>query len=125
MHNISDFIKSRTIRNSVELFSAAHFSYGVNCDFDSGKFENFINNTYSIYEYHNEIYKYEKDMGTFLGHAIATSIEKGKKRITIEDILDSIWEVKTSDTITNGSEKASSNKVISSASYKIKKIQEG
>lgn len=124
MYNISDFIKNRTIRKSVELFSIANISCGVNCEFSSGEFENFIDTTYDLYEYHNRIYQYEEDIDAFIRYTIMKKISNNKRKITIENILDSIWEVKTNDNLTPSSIGFNSAQVTSLAAYKIKKNQE-
>lgn len=124
MYRISNFIKNRTIRKSVELFNIANISCGVYCDFSSGEFENFIDNTYNLYEYHNKVHQYEEDIDTFIRYTIMKKVSINKRKITIENILDSIWEVKTNDDLTPSSIGFNSAQVTSLAAYKIKKNQE-
>lgn len=121
MYRISDFIKNRTIRKSVELFNIANLSFGVECSFSLGKFENFIDNTYKLYEYNNEVFKYEEDIDTFLRYTIMKKVFNNKRRITIENILDSIWEVKTNDDLTPSSIEFNNGKTVSITAYKIKR----
>ncbi len=124
MYNISDFIKNRTIHKSVELFSIARISFGISCDFSSAEFEKLIDEIYKLYEYHNDIYKYEEDIDIFLRYTIMNGIRNGRKKITSEDILDSIWEVKTNRNLNPSSIGLNSGKIVSIAAYKIKKNQE-
>ncbi len=88
-------IKNNTFRDSVELFDTYSSFYNVKFDFSYNEFENFINNLYMLYEDHKEIYKYRSDMQQFLLYAIDNKTKCSKKIITLEDILDSIYEIKT------------------------------
>lgn len=98
--NIYEFgkvIKEKVISNSMKLICDASNSYGINFDFEFSDFVRLSDNLYNVYEYKQEVYKYEQDMDVFLTFTIINSVETGKENVKIEDILDTIYEVKTTD----------------------------
>ena len=95
MYYFESVIKNKTIYDGFDLFGRAKSLYGISYSFSMKNFENFANNLFDIYKYNNEIYKYSEDVHIFLEHAIVSNIEKGKKILTLEDIRDSIWNIKT------------------------------
>ena len=95
--NFSDLIKSKVISNSVGFLGDISSNYGISYDFSYADFVKFNNNLFSMYEYKKEIYKYEEDMEMFLIATMIDSIENNKKKISIEDILDGIFLVRTSN----------------------------
>ena len=117
MYYIETVIKNKTIYDSLDLFGKAKSLYGISYSFSMKNFENFAINLFDIYKYNNEIYKYRQDVRIFLEHAIVSNIEKGKKILTLEDISDSIWNVKTNSDKDNC-------RILSVPLYKIKKMQE-
>ena len=110
MYYIETVIKNKTIYDSLDLFGKAKSLYGISYSFSMKNFENFAINLF-------DIYKYRQDVRIFLEHAIVSNIEKGKKILTLEDISDSIWNVKTNSDKDNC-------RILSVPLYKIKKMQE-
>lgn len=95
MYYFETVIKNKTIYDGLYLFGRAKSLYDISYDFSMKSFESFANDLFDIYKYNNEIYKYSEDVHIFLEHAILSNVEKDKKRLTLEDIRDSIWDVKT------------------------------
>ena len=97
IYEYSKIIKNNTYNDGINLFNIIPYFYNVELVFSANEFRNFLNNLYNIYEYHNEIYKYRDDVKKYLIHAINSKQKSDNKKLVIEDILDSIWEVKTSE----------------------------
>ncbi len=95
MYYIKDTIQNKTMGDSIKFFSEIYFLYGIETKFTYKKFENFISNLYDIYQFRGEIYKYREDVRLFLGNALIITIMEGRTNITIENILDSIWDIKS------------------------------
>lgn len=117
MYYIETVIKNKTIYDGLDLFGKAKSLYGISYSFSMKNFENFAINLFDVYKYNNEIYKYRQDVRIFLEHAIVSNIEKGKKILTLEDISDSIWNVKTNSDKDNC-------RILSVPLHKIKRMQE-
>ena len=97
IYNFSDLIKSKVIANSVGFLYDISIDYDISYEFSYTEFVRFNNNLFSMYEYRKDVYKYEEDMKFFLIATMIDAKENNKKKISIEDILDGIFLVRTNN----------------------------
>lgn len=116
VYRYKDIIKNDVYNYGINLINYASELYGINFDFGCEKYKKFLNDMWSTYKYKQEIYNYKQEMKDILDYAIATNMEKNKKIVTIVDLIDSIYEIKTNS--------VKDEKIVNMALYKVKSIQE-
>lgn len=95
--SLEDRKKEKVYNNSILYFSYVSYLYEIEIDITRRNFKKFNDVLFDIYKRKNEIYKYENDMVLFLETAVSNTVSNNKKRLNLETILDSIFEIKTNN----------------------------
>lgn len=96
VYEFRDLIVKKAISKNLEIIGDASLVHGIATNFSKREFFDFHYDIFDIYEYHNEVYKYMEELEL----SIIVALENNRynhKKLSLEDIRDGIFYVKTVD----------------------------